>query len=288
MTLNSYGQTNIKTKEIKIAYPNGYELFHICMDNPKLIFNDRKEYFWYTEYSKIKSTKGGSGGSLLHGNYKVYDDNGNLKKEMNYNLGLLHGSEKTWDSSGNTTSTSKYRNGEMIYRKFQDDQKYWIEFSGEIFKVGTTKKVYTRYNLLISEETTLSDFYKHTKTYFEPSGKLKEEFTKEFGTGYLIGKYTAYYENGKIKVEGKFFKGKNANVKVGIWKHYKSDETIDSTEQYKSGVEFWQNGELKVAGGFILKPKDKKWVKTGEWRWYNKEGKFESSKIFEKGVEIAE
>lgn len=288
LSFYSYGQKNIKTKEIKLSYSNGYELFHICPPNTKVIFDDKKEYYWYTEYSNIKSTKGSAGGSLLHGNYKLYDKTGNLRKENNYYLGLLHGEEKTWDSLGNITAKTIYNKGEPTYSKRQDDEKYWIEFNGEVFKVGTVKKVYTPYNLLITEEIQLPNFYKHIKKHFAPSGNLMEELTKEELTGYLVGKYTAYYENGKLKIDAEFFNGKNTNVRIGTWIYYNSTGETDSIKQYKSGVEYWPNKELKVAGGFIFDKANNSWVKTGEWRWYSKEGKFDSSKKFNMGIEAIE
>lgn len=177
LTIQSYEQSPIQTKEIKIPYTNGYEVFNICSSGCSTTFDDKKEYFWYNEFSKIKSTKGGSGGSLLHGNYKFYDENGNLRQDKYYYLGLSDGSEKTWDSLGNITSQYKYSKGDIIYMKFQNEEKYWIEFNGPMFKEGTVRKVYTQFNSLISEETMLANFKQRIKTYYEYSGKVKEQFT---------------------------------------------------------------------------------------------------------------
>ena len=155
----------------------------------------------------------------------------------------------------------------------------------KIFKPGTIKKVFTPYNTLVWEEITLPNFYKHIKKYFQPSGKLMEEFTKEELTGYLVGRYTAYHENGKVKTEAEFFNGRNTDVRTGSWKYYNPQGNIDSIKQYKSGVEYWPNKELKTAGGFIFDSKNEKWVKTGEWRWYDEQGKLKDSKTFPMGRE---
>jgi antitoxin component YwqK of YwqJK toxin-antitoxin module len=136
----SDGQTSIQTKEVKIPYTNGYEIFRICISGCAVSFGDKQEYFWYTEFSKIKSTKGGSGGNLLHGNYKFYDEHGNLRQDKSYYLGLPDGSEKNWDSLGNITSQTKYNKGKIVYWKFQNDEKNWIELIGQIFQEGTIKK----------------------------------------------------------------------------------------------------------------------------------------------------
>ena len=52
-----YGQTTIQTKEVKIRYTNGNEIFKICSSSCATNFEETKEYFWYTEFSKIKSTR---------------------------------------------------------------------------------------------------------------------------------------------------------------------------------------------------------------------------------------
>ena len=245
----SHGQTSIQTKEIKIAYTNGNEIFRVCISGCGVNFDDNKEYFWYTDFSKIKSTKGGSGGNLLHGNYKFFDEYGNLRQEKNYYLGIPDGNEKNWDSLGNITSQKKYSKGTLVYWKFQNDEKYWIEWNGPIFEEGTIKKVYTQYNSLISEQAYLPDFKQHTKTYFEYSGKIEEEYsTSGFAGEYMTGKYTAYFENGKIKTTGQFHDGEYASIRVGTWNWYKSDGTLDATQQYKAHIEKWSNGETKVAG----------------------------------------
>lgn len=289
LTIVSYGQTAIQTKEIKIQYTNGNEIFKICTSGCPTSFDDKKEYFWYTEFSNIKSTKGGSGGSLLHGNYKFYDENGNLRQDKNYYLGLPDGSEKNWDSLGNIKSQTKYSKGVIIYWKFQNEEKYWIEFNGQMLKEGTIRKVYTQYNSLISEETMLPKFRQHIKTFYEYSGKLKEDYTTSgIGRDYLAGKYTSYFENGKVEVDGQYYNGEYTNIKVGTWKWYKSDGTLDATEIYKVEVEKWDNGEIKVAGGYIFDSEKNTWLKIGEWRWYTEEGKFQSSKKYKWGVEITE
>lgn len=287
LTNISYGQTTIQTKEIKIQYINGNELFNICTTGCATTFEDNKEYFWCTEFSTIKSTKGGSGGNLLHGNYKHYDENGNLRQYKNYYLGLLDGDTKDWDSLGNITSKAKYSKGNIIYWKFQNKSKFWVETNGGIFKEGRSIKIYTQNNSLISEKILLPNFSEHTKTFYENSGKIKEDYTSS-GGDYLEGKYTSYFENGKIEVEGQYFDRQLTNIKVGTWKWYKSDGTIDYTQKFKANVEKWPNGEIKVLGGYIFDIENNSWVKTDEWRWYTEDGKFQSSKKYKWGVEFKE
>ena len=115
--ITTIGQT-CEGEQIKIEYSNGIEIFTVCKHNPHITFNEEKKYYWYTEFSKIKSTKGGSGGKLLNGNYKLYDEKYNLKVEKNYYLGLPDGNEMSWDSLGNINSKATVEQGVVIYQKF--------------------------------------------------------------------------------------------------------------------------------------------------------------------------
>lgn len=162
------------------------------------------------------------GGNLLNGNYKFYDEDGNLRVDKNFLLGLEDGNDVSWDSLGNITAKTTYTKGDIIYWKFLNEENYWIEFNGPMFSEGTIRKVYTKYGTLISEEKMLADFKQHVKIYYEyPTGQLKEEYTTTgLGGDYISGKYTSYYTNGKIEVDGQFYEGKYTNIRIGTWKWY--------------------------------------------------------------------
>lgn len=289
LAINSYGQT-CQNQEIKIRYTNGFEVFNVCKSNPTISFDEKKEYYWYTEFSKIKSTRGGSGGQLLNGNYKFYDEDRNLRSEKNYLLGLQDGRDVRWDSLGNITAKTTFEKGNIIYWKFLNDENYWIEFNGPMFSEGTIKKVYTKYGALISEKEMLEDFKEHVKIYYEyPTGQLKEEYTIDaLGGDFFSGKYTSYYKNGKIEVNGQFHEGKFTNIRVGTWKWYNDDGTLDLESTYKAEVVNWDNGEKKLTGGYIYDTDNEHWVKIGEWRWFDETGKSIETKKYQWGVEISE
>ncbi len=283
-----YGQT-CQNEEIKIRYTNGFEVFNVCKSNPILSFDEKKEYYWYTEFSKIKSTKGGCGGNLLNGDYKFYDENGNLRIEKAYLLGLKDGNDIRWDSLGNITRKEIYKKGEIIYEKFLNEENYWIEFNGPIFAEGTIRKVYTKNGTLVSEEKYLSDFKKHVKVYYEyPSVQLKEEYTSGLFGDDMYGKYTAYYKNGKIEVDGQFHEDANTSIRIGTWKWYNEAGTLDYENNYKAVVLQWENGEKKLTGGYLFDTDTEKWIKIGEWTWFDEAGKLIEKKKYRWGVEESE
>jgi len=205
-------------------------------------------------------------------------------------LGLEDGNEVRWDSLGNIIAKKTYKKGDIIYWKFLNRENYWIEFNGPIFSEGTIRKVYTKYGTLISEEKMLADFKQHVKIYYEyPIGQLKEEYTTTgLGGDYLSGKYTSYYKNGKIEVDGQFYEGKFTNIRVGTWKWYNEDGTLASESTYKAEVTYWANGEKKMTGGYIYDTDNEQWVKIGEWKWFDETGKLIETKKYQWGIEISE
>lgn len=279
-------QSSYQTKEIKITYSNAVEVFNVCVNNPTFTYDDKEEYFWYTEFSKIKSTWGGTGGKLLHGNYKLYNENGSLIADYNYFLGLKNGVFKQWDSVGNITRTEKYEKGKLVYMKFLNDG-YWIEHTGDFGLEGWIKKVYTQWGVLVEETKGLQGFFNcHTKQFYEFSGKIKQEFYTDDKRFY--GKRISYFEDGKIESEVQYCEDSPVEIRTGIWKWYNSDGTLDSQEEYKAEVIKWENGKYKSAGGYILDNNSNQWLRTGEWKWYKETGEFESSKKYESGVEVVQ
>jgi antitoxin component YwqK of YwqJK toxin-antitoxin module len=286
------GQTAIQTKEVEIVYTNGLEKFRICTSGCTRTFDDNKFYFWYTEFSKIKSTKGASGGSLLHGNYKFYDEYGNLRIDRNYYLGLRDGNEKHWDSLGNIIEIVKWSKDSITYNKLRNDEGNWVEHYGTLLENGWVKKVYTNTDDLINETKTIStssDTYHCREFYTTGENKIKKDFYTGalwLLDGYGIkGKYTLYYENGNVKVAGEFYNGDRTNVKVGTWYYYNSDGSLESTQQFNVSVEKWSNGNYKIIGGLFLDTETNVWVKDGDWTWWTEDGKLQTRKYYKLGVE---
>lgn len=288
VTAYLYGQT-FQNEEIRIRYTNGFEVFYVCKTNPTLTLDDNKEYYWYNEFSKIKSTKGGYGGNLLNGNYKFYDEEGNLRVDKNYLFGLEDGNDIRWDSLGNIIAKTTYRKGDIIYWKFLNEENFWIEFIGPLFSEGNVKKVYTKYGTLLSEEKMLADLMQHVKVYYEyPAGQLQAEFTKTILGDDYSGKFTSYYRNGRIEVDGQYLEGKYTNIRVGKWRWYNEDGTLDSENTYKAEVANWENGEKKVRGGYIYDTNSDQWVMIGDWWWYDETGNLIEMTKYQWGVEIVE
>lgn len=281
LTNNLSAQT-VQTEKKTIRYTDALEVFNVCLSNPSSVtFNDDKEYYWYNpDFNSIKSSKGGCGGKLLHGNYKLYDEKGNLKADFNFYLGLRHGDGKQWDAEGNITKTTHHTKGVCDYSKFKsEDSDNWIEWNGEILKEGSVKKVYTSYGRLIQEETQLESFKFKITEYFY-SGKIKLQLTSGLFDKYY-GEYIEYYENGNKKFYGLF---DDEGFKTGEWKWYNEDGSVDVTETYKKEVEQYTNGKTKSEGSYIFDDYTNEWKKTGEWYYYKEDGEIDDILEYKFGI----
>jgi clan AA aspartic protease (TIGR02281 family) len=287
---NNNNATSISNgnKEIRVKYKNGIEIFNIYLGNKQPIFKEDKEYFWYTEFSEIKSTKGGSGGNLLNGNYKFFDENGNLIVDKNYSMGLKNGDSKKWDEKGELTEIYKYENGESVYWKYHPEgDDGWVEQIGQVLKDGWIKNSFTKYGRFVAKQETFfdkSDKVKKLKTrttlYFSNSeNQIKEVFTTPMMfNNSLIGNYKKYYENGQVEVSGEFFDTfKNGienyfgNIKVGDWKWFKENGDLDGQEKYKAELEYWDNGKIKFVYGMIYD--NNQWIKHGFQYSFSEDGR---------------
>lgn len=285
---NLSAQTSKGTEQIKVEYTNGLEVFNVLKVSNQSNFDDEKEYYWYTAFSKIKSTKGGNGGKLLDGNYKFYDEKGNLIINENYSSGLKHGDSKKWNEDGDLVEILKYDNGETIYWKYHpEDDEGWVEQIGRMLKDGWIKNSFDKYNNLLASQKTFIDEkskIKKEKTtttvYYKGSDQKKEEYTTfMFLSNSYIGDYNQYYENGNKKVSGKLFDPFDSgidkyvgNIRDGEWKWYKENGELDSSEKYKAVIEYWQNGNIKHIYSQYLDLEENKWLNHGRFYSYEENG----------------
>jgi len=269
----------INNDEIQIKYTNGVEIFHVFVGKNPANFEQDKEYYWYNEFSKLKSTKGGSGGQLLHGDYKFYDENGNLLVIENYTMGLKDGERKKWDSKGNLIEVFKYEKGKSVYMKYHPkNDNGWVEQIGDLLKEGWIKNSYDEFGNLIAKQVTFSDsetkdLKTKTSIFYTSSNITEEEYTNYMMQKSKIGDYTKFYENGQIEVKGRFYDGNKyvGDIREGFWKWYLENGELDEEENYKTEIEYWENGKTKFIYGMIFMSKENEWIKHGRFYSYSKD-----------------
>ena len=85
-----------------------------------------------------------------------------------------------------------------------------------------------------------------------------------------------YFENGQLKMGGKFLKGK----RNGIWKAYFENGILQSEGEFENGARtgvakvYFSDGKIRYEGQY---DNDKE---VGHWKFYNKEGELVTEKDF--------
>jgi antitoxin component YwqK of YwqJK toxin-antitoxin module len=282
-SVNYTGTTNMWGEKV-IEYNNGREVFGLCNTPGSVVYDDKKDYYWYTSYSGIQKTKGASGGTLLNGEYKFYGKTGQLLVKANYKNGLENGEYMSWEESGEIKEKANYTNGIPTYIKFKNEDGYWIEWTNGILEKGSTKKVYTSGGNLIESALIDEKLMFHYKIYYEWSEKIKEEYTWGVGDFY-DGPYKEFYENGNPKLLGQF----EDNFQVGDWKFFDSDSSLTEIDKYKLVKEYNSTtGKLKAKGSkYLIDKANNTWAKDGKWIIYKENGKeWEEVKYYKFGIEV--
>lgn len=139
------------------------------------------------------------------GEFKYYDEQGNLK------------ATNTYDKSGNKALNKTYApNGTLIATGYYLNQKKDGEW-----------RYYSRENgaLILVEENRSGMAHGSSKVYYE-TGVLMME--RQFVEDRLEGPAKIYYPSGALKEEGAYKNGE----KTGIWKAYNEDGDEISSENY--------------------------------------------------------
>jgi antitoxin component YwqK of YwqJK toxin-antitoxin module len=269
----SLDYSNSRTVEKRIQYKDGLVTLHVLIENPNIKYDDNLEYTWFNEYSSdVKKTKGGNGGKLLSGSYKVYSLNGDLLVDCNYSNGLLDGSYKSWSEKGELTGTSIYVQGLETYSKYKNKEGDFVEFSdmSKVFKAGGQRRIYDVYGNLLEEDVNIDDSKKDVTTYYANSRKaiLSKLTLSVILPGYRYGEYQEFYESGKTKVIGMYHDG--TELRDGTWTYYNEDGTVKYEMEYTVSEKKHENGETSEIGNLLHL--DDKWVQIGTWTYFNEKG----------------
>ena len=277
----NYYKNNIKTKYI--PFINGKEEGvgkEYGKDGEIITITKYKNGYIVTEEKINRVDKFGK----KQGFWRIFYDNGNVKREEKYKDDKLDGYEKDFTYDGNLIKVEKYEEGSNIKNAdelVKLDVKLDYYNNGKVKSSGTYKdgipegvtRIYSEEGLVIAGKIYsgglivaegIYDKKGHQqgkwKEYFA-NGKLKSE--GEYIDGKRTGAWIYYYENGKIEQQGKFIAG---GQPVGDWSWYYENGKILREEKFRSGkpdgtmVEYSDSGMVITKGGFIDGEKDGPWV----------------------------
>jgi hypothetical protein len=106
---NHFSEEQSKTYMVYINYPDYSVHANVLFDSEKIHAKIGYTYYWYTD-NDIKQTDGGFDGKLLHGEYKSFYLNKNLKEQGIFCRGLKEGEWKTWFANGKIHEIIHFKN----------------------------------------------------------------------------------------------------------------------------------------------------------------------------------
>ena len=139
------------------------------------------------------------------GEFKYYDEQGNLKATNTYDKTGEKALNKTYAPNGTLIATGYYVN-----QKKNGEWRYYSRENGV---------------LILVEENRNGKAHGSSKVYYE-TGVLMME--RQFVDDKLEGPARIYYHSGALKDEGNYLQGE----KTGIWKAYNEDGDEISSENY--------------------------------------------------------
>ena len=111
------------------------------------------------------------------------------------------------------------------------------------------------------------DLVKVTEESFNSGNPKLVRFYKD-NDGKVLKKEISYYDNGQIKMEGKY----KRNKKSGIWKYYYEDGTLWSEGRFEDnerngyGITYHENGKKYIEGHYT------DGMRSKSWRFYDEKG----------------
>ncbi len=112
----------MKTFNITVNYDDYTVKTQMLKDGEKVKTDNELAYLWYKS-NKIIETKGGYDGRLLHGYYKTFYLNNQLKEQGEIKYGLKHKEWKYWYSNGQLREVITWKQGRkygtyMLYNEY--------------------------------------------------------------------------------------------------------------------------------------------------------------------------
>lgn len=184
----------IKAFNIVVNYTDCTVKTQMLKDTKKIEAKEDYVYHWYTS-NKIMNTKGGYDGKLLHGYYKCFYLNSNLKESGSFKYGVKTGEWRNWAEDGKLKEIVNWKKGKK-------NGKY---------------KLFNPVGDLIAESNFKDD-------------KLNGKF-KTYSSGKLIE--TLKYKNGELVVKKQKTPKQVKEKKVKEPKVKKEKDTSKNSEEVK-------------------------------------------------------
>lgn len=197
--------------------------------------NEKKMGSWayHNAFGKLIRIENYNASGELHGFYAEFNSNGFLSSEKWYENDQLNGPQRTY-FNGN-----KVREWQIINNKL--DGPYMTFFQNgnpdtagiyiQGFKANVWVTYYENGKLKSSTSYNLLGQKEGLQRYYAQDGSIIVQYSIKDDK--LDGKYTEYYKNGGIQLEGNYVNG----LKEGNWFQYDASGQKIKTRKYKNDVE---------------------------------------------------
>lgn len=213
-----------------------YEFTVLDEDKHGVLHYDKDKFYFWCKAQGVKSTQGESSGVLLHGNFEVFYDNGQLNQKGSFKRGLKFGEWLHWRKDGSLVHAEIWSKGELKVKKWYNEAGVLVKAErawGRDWEKAQADTVIVKRKL----------FKQESRTYRDTDGKLvKEENWKK---GSLHG-------NSKFYTEGKLERTEK----------YKNGELISSSEDVKEKKEKIEKVEKEPKAPKEKQPKAEKTPKV--------------------------
>lgn len=173
----------------------------------------------------------------LTGNYTYYNKNGLVARQGRVEDGKRVGKWQVWDPNGTLIKEIQYDTGSYIHPKTKERIKYYAKL----------KSWYPNGNRLL--EGLVTSFDRYYRCDQEMNVKLENLYYNKYydSTGALVltegtGPVKEFHMNGEKRLEGKLENGK----KIGLWRYFDENGNLNKVGTYVNDLEDgrWLSGDL--------------------------------------------
>lgn len=211
--------------------------------------DDQKNGEWITYINNQITSKGKYSNNKKQGEWQYYFDSGELQQQVTFESDLKSGYWKSFYKNGKVETSGSYKTI-LPSDKSNSEKKIgeWVYNNSAGFLLK--KENYNQLGELLS------------KVEYQYNGNTLIEQITYNANSLKNGDYKSYYENGKLKSEGKY----SNNLQAGVWNYYYQNGKIKGTGNYING----DGSDLGDTGI----PKNNR---EGNWKFYNESGTLSSS-----------
>lgn len=234
------GQAKIKLKkvrEVTVTYPDSTVRANILTKECKVKPHDNFNYYWF--YSdRINHNQGGYSGSLLNGDYKVFDLSRRLLTQGKFKNGIKTGQWKQWNTKTGNYYTEYWKKG-----KRNGTAILYAENGKKISQVNYKNGLKHGKSFYIKNDSTYTVFYKNDKLittketskkricFFKKKTKIESVNTEDRDKISLWKRLISKFK--KPKTNEKKEKEEIKTEKSGFWKKFKNKIKRQKTDEVK-------------------------------------------------------